>query len=318
MGNRVLRIRFLIIAFFGAGFLYRLYTKYILRHFPQFLNTFRQSDDGQYIWKQILDRISNKLNQLDLSPSQISKLPDEVDLIISGGGGWCNYAVGTGLVLNEIHHRYGKCKIRRISGASFGTIVANAIYHTKLNCKVDTDIFKRWILNAIGHTHFCLKYFVFSFHDSLQLCLRNNMEITPLSSNIHISVSRVHGFSLKNEMKSGFQSTEDLIDTILDSCAIPLLSTRGILWNRSSSGEVYLDGGFTSNVPLFQQPAERTQVVVHVKYLKGRFGPKAFFMPRWELMSELMEAGMDECLKLAETNQRTGCVKMVKSETPKA
>jgi len=292
--------------------MYRLYTKYMLRRFPDFLNTFRQSDDGQYIWKQILDRILKKLNQLNLSQSQISKLPDEVDLIISGGGGWCNYAVGTGLILNEIDRRYGKCKIRRISGASFGTIVANTIYHTKPHSKIDADIFKRWILNAIGHTHFCLKYFVFSFHDSLQLCLRNNMEITPLSSDIHISLSRVNRFSLKNEMKSHFQSTDDLINTILDSCAIPLLSTRGIFWNRNSSGEVYLDGGFTANVPMFQQPTERPQVIVHVKYLRGRFGPKAFFMPRWQLMYKLMESGMDECIKLAETNERTGCIKIVK------
>eukprot|EP00494_Astrolonche_serrata_P032109 UN32378 len=67
-----------------------------------------------------LKRGENIINKL--SSDEIEKLPDEIDLVVSGGGFRVGYTIQMLNCLTVLQRQHNKCKVVRSAGASSSTL----------------------------------------------------------------------------------------------------------------------------------------------------------------------------------------------------
>ena len=130
------------------------------------------------------------------------------------------------------------------AGASAGAIIAACMV-----CHVPVELIKQRFLNAAEDAS-KLSMGAFSTQFNTDQYLRKGLEILPKNAHLTASgklfISMTRSKDMKNVIVSQWNSREELIQSIVCSCYIPLFSGKKLPYFR---GEKYIDGGFTNNIP---------------------------------------------------------------------
>ncbi|XP_042210567.1 1-acylglycerol-3-phosphate O-acyltransferase Pnpla3-like [Homarus americanus] len=137
-----------------------------------------------------------------------------------------------------------------MAGASAGAILAACLV-----CKVPLETIKSSFMETAAEAqNWALGPFSpnFNIEDYLKLgleALPHDAHIQA-SDRLHVSLTKVN--NAENILVSSWESREELIQCLLCSCFIPVFSGLNFPTFR---GVKYMDGGFTNNLPVVQQPA---------------------------------------------------------------
>lgn len=177
--------------------------------------------------------------------------PTEIDVVISGGGLKGYFMAGCASILQSELKKYN-IQMARISGASAGAWAGMFIlsgfdiekwietYHA---CKGNPN-------KLIHETYEDLAEWVKAHlpDDAYKTC----------TGRLHISITVLSLFGLRNKIISEYTSNDDLIECCFASSTIPYLTERGPY--RRFRGEIVCDGGVTNNCPIFPD-GQRRQLV---------------------------------------------------------
>ena len=171
-----------------------------------------------------------------------------MSLSFSGSGFLGVYQLGA---IECLHHHTPKL----IQNASLAGASAGALLAACMACGVPLRTVKSsFIETAISAQHWAMGPFNpnFKIEDYLKLGLETLPQDAHLQANGRLFVSITKVKALKNEIVSHWESREDLIQCLLCSCFLPVFSGVRFPVFR---GEKYIDGGFTNNLPIVQNPS---------------------------------------------------------------
>ncbi|XP_050457192.1 patatin-like phospholipase domain-containing protein 2 isoform X2 [Cataglyphis hispanica] len=186
--------------------------------------------------------------------------------------------------------------LNKLSGASAGAMAA---------CCLLCDISLEETVNGIlymAHTarqhalgpfspYFNMQHILF---ENLQRILPDDAHIR-VNGKLHISLTRV--YDRKNVIVSQFNSKEDLLQALLATSFVPLYS--GLLPPRFH-GIRYMDGGFSDNLPTFDEDTITLNVSnVSIELSKQNIYRfiQVFFPPKTEILSNICRQGCDDALQ---------------------
>lgn len=172
--------------------------------------------------------------------------PQRLDLVLDGGIFNGSYLVGALYFLKEMERR-NMVRIERISGCSIGSIVAFLYYLNALDLMpslydtVHREFKRTMTLRTITQLKTHLK-------DRIpdDICARVNDKLFVCYHDI-----KRH----KKVVKSTYQNADDIIDTLIRSCYVPLLVDSRILYKRR-----YMDG-----LNAFIFPKESNKKILHME-----------------------------------------------------
>jgi hypothetical protein len=158
----------------------------------------------------------------------------QMDLVLEGGVFNGSYQLGGLLLLKEFEKRK-YIKIKRISGASIGSVMGFYYLINKL---------EKWGEDAKKLRHFFKKNMHFSYLKQIitnHLNELSNKEFEKIKKNkLFISYTNVR--QSKRIIKSEFKSKIDLRNTILKSCHLPKFTSSEYFLEKKN--ELFFDGGF--------------------------------------------------------------------------
>lgn len=172
--------------------------------------------------------IDDYVNKLIENLPDNSKNLTKIDLVLDGGIFNGSYLVGALYFLKEMERRK-YIKIERISGCSVGSIVAFLYYIDALDLMpklyeiVNNEFKNTFILNSIKNLKIYLKNRIPD-----DICLRVNNKLFISYNNIN---------KKQKIVKCCYKNIDEIIDTIIKSCYIPLLIDNNILYKKK-----YIDG----------------------------------------------------------------------------
>lgn len=172
--------------------------------------------------------IDNFINNL-MKTTNITNIPNEIDLIISGGAFNGIYAVGITMYLKKLE-QLNKLKINRISGASVGSIIGFAYLLDKL-----------YIFNDLSNEIIYLfkkKCNLYDFRKKMFSVLNIMNENDYLKLNNRLYVTYFDTIKKKQKVIKKYKNNKHVIDTIIKSCYIPFLM------NNKTSYKGKVDGGY--------------------------------------------------------------------------
>ena len=212
--------------------------------------------------KIILDNvIENFINDLDYS-----KIPKELDIILEGGALNGSYELGIMMYIKKLE-QMKKIKVRRISGASVGSILGFAYILDEL-----------YLFNDISNKlleFFKTNYNLFKMRELLYDIANNNMKENDykLFQN-KFYLSYFDSKKKKQIVKKKYKSNKDLINQIIKSTYIPFLMDGNI------SYEGTVDGGYPY---IFKKRENKKNIknrkilyitITSFKYIKSMFSIK--------------------------------------------
>lgn len=162
--------------------------------------------------------------------------PQVIDLVLEGGGFNGSYEYGVLLVLRELENQ-SYIKIRRISGASIGSVLGFCYYANELDSYIE-------YMNQIQQN--------FKEECSLKSCqtlfssVIENMsnETFDAMKNDKLYITYYDVTNKKQILQSKYNDKDDLYTGIVRSCYIPFLLGDSITYsNNSASNGDYIDGG---------------------------------------------------------------------------
>ena len=177
------------------------------------------------MFKQIINNLIINL------PSNITnkKVPQEMDLVLSGGCFNGSYLLGGLYFLKEMEKR-GYIKINRISGSSVGSMLGllyvtdeleyfqnsyNCVYNSFKECNY-LKVIKELLLKIKN-----------------KLC--NNLLDDKINNKLYICYNNV--LTCKKIVKRKYKDYDELFDVILKSCFVPFLIDKNMFYNNK-----YIDG----------------------------------------------------------------------------
>ena len=176
--------------------------------------------------------IQEYVNRLvnDLDTIQTTSEPIQIDLVLEGGVFNGSYLVGALYFLREMENRK-YIKIKRISGCSIGSVLAFLYLIDGLDSSADLydEIYKK-----IKQTHSleCVKDLKVLLHD----IMKKNDDVCKLVNNCLFIT--YHDLNKQTKpVKSVFRDIDDIIDTIIRSCFVPLLIDGNLTYKNK-----YIDG----------------------------------------------------------------------------
>lgn len=192
--------------------------------------------------------IDTYVNKLIENLPQDSKKIQKIDLILDGGIFNGSYLVGALYFLKEMERRK-YIKIERISGCSIGSIVAFLYYIDSLDLMsilyetVNKEFKKNFTLNSIKNIKEYLKTRIPD-----DICNKINNKLYICYNDIK---------HRKKVVKSIYKNVDEVFDTIIKSCYVPLLIDNNILYKNK-----YIDG---INAYIFN--LEKDRKILHMELL---------------------------------------------------
>uniref|UniRef100_A0A6C0K0P0 PNPLA domain-containing protein n=1 Tax=viral metagenome TaxID=1070528 RepID=A0A6C0K0P0_9ZZZZ len=181
--------------------------------------------------------------------------PPEIDVVVSVGGFYGFFMIGVDKILKKLEQE-GKLYIKRYAGSSCG-----AICSIMMACGVSSDEAIGIYNNLFRATNFFEKL----REEILRVLPDDAYEICTDRVYIHcteLSWSR----GLRHVVFSRFESNEDLVDAAMASSNFPFfISPR--LW-YPYRGKYYVDGCWSSPLPLFRDDSLHHQLVVKLYNIK--------------------------------------------------
>jgi predicted acylesterase/phospholipase RssA len=205
------------------------------------------------------------LSQINKNLPEAPGTPEQIDVVIAGGGMKGYFVVGAWSVLRTLINQ-GRFIVRRWAGTSVGA--CSAVY---MCCGVDPVT---WA-SCYWQTRRLMRGRALSLMESFEyisnILLPDNAHQI-CSGKVFLSITLLTLTGPKNILVSEFRkklfcfelltlqkeyslillfldSKEDLIEAVVASCSIPFMTTKRI--GKSFRGLRVLDGGFTNNTPVF-------------------------------------------------------------------
>lgn len=181
--------------------------------------------------------------------------PPEIDVVVSVGGFYGFFMIGVDKILKKLQEE-GKLYIKRYSGSSCG-----AICSILMACDVSGD-------EAIGvyNNLFRATNFFFKLRgEILRVLPQDAYKICTNRVYIHCTELSWHrGF--RHVVFSQFESNEDLVDAAMASSNFPFFISPRIWYPYR--GKYYIDGCWSSPLPLFHDDSLHHQLVVKLYMIK--------------------------------------------------
>jgi hypothetical protein len=190
--------------------------------------------------------IENYVNKFIENLSDDSKIYREIDLVLDGGAFNGSYLVGALYFLKEMEKRK-YIKIDRISGCSIGSIVAFLYYIDALDLMpslyeiINKEFKNKYNLNTLKKIKLYLKD-----HIPQDICSKVNNKLFICYHDIK---------KRKKIVKSTYNNIDDICETIIKSCYIPLLIDNNLLYKNK-----YIDG---INAYIFKK--ETNKKILHME-----------------------------------------------------
>lgn len=179
----------------------------------------------------------------------------EFDVVCSGGGMRGFFYTGANIVLQQLVRNYG-WKLHRFAGTSAGAWTA--VY---LALGMDTV---KWTESFYIYQEHLRTKDPLTVTDDDSDYMKFVRSVLPndcherCSDRVFIGITEVGCCSLKKRVVSKFTSKEDLIACCIAAGNIPYMSTKGK--GKPYRGMTAWDGGFTDNLPLFEDGLRRQLV----------------------------------------------------------
>jgi hypothetical protein len=183
--------------------------------------------------KKSVDLLKEYISALILNINR-DLIPENIDVIFSGGAFNGLFGYGISLFLHELEERK-ITKIQRISGCSIGSLIGvNYIMKNINNVDID-NIFTKI------HTCFREKCIINVLYELIEENINNlfkdNSQLSILKNRLYINYFNVE--KLENCVISEFNTRKELIDTIYKSCFLPFIIDGNCLLENK-----YMDGIF--------------------------------------------------------------------------
>lgn len=208
----------------------------------------------------------------------------------SGGGFLLPYHLACIRALKDIgllvQHSDGQGTPQQVGGASAGSLAAAVVA-----CDLDLDV----VDEAVDEmTEECRRQGTWT---RLGPCLRLRLDkLLPedahvrCSGRLHVAVSKVKPWGqLKCKRATHFESRDDLIDALMASCHLPILSNGRL--TTSFRGRRVADGGFTDVMPVVQHPS-----VLHVVKISCLLVEMVKTMPMLNRKTGLRHIAISPCM----------------------
>lgn len=181
--------------------------------------------------KKTVDLLKEYITALGLNINK-ETVPDEMDVIFSGGAFNGVFGYGICLFLQELEHKK-ITKINRISGCSIGSLLA-VNYITKNIDKIEVDeIFS--MLQSNFKERYKLDILYSLIEKNINQQFTKDSELSILKNRVYINYFNID--TLKHDVICEFNTRKELIDTIYRSCFIPYLIDGNCLCD-----DKYMDG----------------------------------------------------------------------------
>lgn len=164
-----------------------------------------------------------------IQKNNTTNLPEQIDLIISGGAFNGMYAIGIAMYLKKLE-KLNRLKVNRISGASVGSVIGFAYLLDKLNLFNDLS-------NEIIYL-FKTRCNLYDFRKKMFSILDMMDEKDYLKLNKKLYITYFDTVNKKQKVIKTYKNNKHVIDTIIKSCYIPFLMNDKI----SYKGKI--DGGY--------------------------------------------------------------------------
>lgn len=174
----------------------------------------------------MIDKYIEKL--IENLPSEVTSQTIELDLVLDGGAFNGSYLVGGLMFLKEMEKR-NYVKVNKISGCSIGSFVALLYFMDKLELMntlyvtIKNDFKKEYTLKKCKE-----------IHSMIEKDLPENIcEI--VNNRLYVVYNNV--IKGRQVVKCSYESSEDLMETIIRSCYVPFLFDGNLLYKNK-----YFDG----------------------------------------------------------------------------
>ncbi|OQR73806.1 hypothetical protein BIW11_01074 [Tropilaelaps mercedesae] len=262
-----------------------------------------------------------------------SGLRREAHLSFSGCGFLGIYHVGVASAFREYAPQFVE---RKVVGASSGALTACCLINDLPFDVAVTSILRMATQSrrrALGpfHPSFNLNSILF---EDLGKILPEDAHIRS-SGRLHISVTKLS--TMENEVVSEFKTRQDLIQTLMASCFIPIFS--GYLPPVLGGGERYIDGGFSCNLKVYDdttitvspfsgesdicpQDESFNLACVQISNTSIAVSPanlyrikRIMFAPHPDVLSKMCQQGFDDGIKYLKRHQLISCVRCLAVES---
>lgn len=187
--------------------------------------------------------------------------PQEIDVVISVGGFYGLFAIGTDKILKKLE-KNRQLTIRRYAGSSVGAICAVC-----MACHISGDRIVN-VYNRLSHTPHYFK----ALRKELLSLLPEDAYLK-CTDKVFIHMTKV-GFPylLEHVVVSRFIHNEDLVDAMMASSNMPFLVSSSLVYRFR--GGYYVDGCFSRFLPVFEDHvhAQLLLKLYHIQY----YGPFSF------------------------------------------
>jgi hypothetical protein len=163
--------------------------------------------------------------------------PKEIDIVISVGGFYGFFVIGTDKITRRLE-KEGKMKIKRYAGSSVGAICS---------ILMASGVHGDQIIEIYNNLIYQRDYFKLLRQEILQL-LPKDAHVR-CTDRVFIAATEITWFGLKKVVFSNYKNNEDLVDAALASSNMPFLVSPYLYYKFR--GKYYLDGCFTSPLPVF-------------------------------------------------------------------
>jgi len=166
-------------------------------------------------------------------PTQKTK---EIDIVIDGGAFNGSYAFGCLCFLKELERR-NKIKIKRISGSSVGSIIGFLYFiDTNNDSIIFENIYKVILTQFTKYKTLNLQKLFMSkeFQVLKDICIKNNI-CNKVNGKLFIAYHNIK--TRRKIIKSKYKSLDDILNTIIKSCYIPIITDRNLCYKNK-----YVDG----------------------------------------------------------------------------
>ena len=216
-----------------------------------------------------------------------SKLLNNIDIVLSGGGFKNSYSMGIFMVINKLQKINKHIKINRFAGTSSGAQTSYLLINNELDTMIKMSYSTIDTLNKYPYAR-PKPFWEFFFSQMIQTYG------VPDKNKLHMSVSKVNLLypSLENKIISDFKNEDELLDSIMGTSGIPwfLINMFGYYRNM-----FILDGALTNNTPIFTDN-KNDQLVINFDTLDEKYN-KLFFYTKDEL-TNLIKKGIDDIIDL--------------------
>jgi len=173
--------------------------------------------------------------------------PKEIDIVVSAGGFYGFFVIGTDKIIKRLE-KEGKLSVKRYAGSSVGSICA---------LLMASGVSGNQIIQIYNNLNYKRNFFKYLKKEILQLLPPN--AYIKCSGKVFIACTEITWYGFKKTIISEFKSNEDLADAAMASSNMPFLISPFLFYKYR--GKYFIDGCFSAPLPIFEDFIHRQLLI---------------------------------------------------------